>query len=51
MTRKRDRISGLHSVKYRIVGRNLLIFRKGSMVSVLDIELECDLKWTDYCKK
>ncbi|KAM3723350.1 Xylosylprotein 4-beta-galactosyltransferase [Dirofilaria immitis] len=50
MTRKRDRISGLHSVKYRIVGRNLLNFRKRSGVFVLNIELECDLKWTDYCK-
>ncbi|KAL4003596.1 Xylosylprotein 4-beta-galactosyltransferase [Acanthocheilonema viteae] len=50
MTRKRDRISGLHSVKYRIVGRNLLNFRKRPVVSVLNIELECDLKWTDYCK-
>uniref|UniRef100_A0A915PRK7 Beta-1,4-N-acetylgalactosaminyltransferase n=1 Tax=Setaria digitata TaxID=48799 RepID=A0A915PRK7_9BILA len=50
MARKRDRISGLHSVKYRIIGRKLLNFRKGTVVSVLNIELECDLKWTDYCK-
>ncbi|VDN91672.1 unnamed protein product [Brugia pahangi] len=44
------RISGLNSVKYHIVGRNLLNFRKKLVVSVLNIELECDLKWTNYCR-
>uniref|UniRef100_A0A8L7T9B6 Beta-1,4-N-acetylgalactosaminyltransferase n=1 Tax=Brugia malayi TaxID=6279 RepID=A0A8L7T9B6_BRUMA len=50
MAHKRDRTSGLNSVKYHIVGRNLLNFRKKLVVSVLNIELECDLKWTNYCR-
>ncbi|VDN05837.1 unnamed protein product [Thelazia callipaeda] len=52
MAHKRDRSSGLNSVKYRIAGRSLLQFRgeNNLVVSVLNIELECDLNWTNYCK-
>ncbi|VDK57694.1 unnamed protein product [Anisakis simplex] len=54
MSRRRDRVSGLDSVKYRIVSRDLLRFgqknEESALVSVLNIELHCDVKWTPYCK-
>lgn len=52
MSRRRDRVSGLSTIEYRIVSRNLLNYRgnKGPLISVLNIELYCDLNWTPYCK-
>uniref|UniRef100_A0A914CC58 Beta-1,4-galactosyltransferase 7 n=1 Tax=Acrobeloides nanus TaxID=290746 RepID=A0A914CC58_9BILA len=49
MSRKRDRISGLNTVRYRIVSRSLLNFGE-AQASVLNIELFCDRSWTPYCE-
>jgi xylosylprotein 4-beta-galactosyltransferase len=50
MSRKRDRISGLHSVQYVIEGRELLQFENGSDALSIHIGLKCDRKWTNYCE-
>ncbi|CAB3401348.1 unnamed protein product [Caenorhabditis bovis] len=49
MKRKRDRISGLHNAKYSITERKLIKFQ-GTPVTVINVRLFCDLKWTPYCK-
>jgi xylosylprotein 4-beta-galactosyltransferase len=48
MSRRRDRISGLHSVKYVVASRSFLNL-DGVRANVLNIELECDTSWTPYC--
>lgn len=52
MSRRRDRSTGLDSVKYHIAGRNLLRIGgvNGTLVSVLHVELHCDMSWTPYCR-
>ncbi|KAI6215088.1 hypothetical protein M3Y94_00343900 [Aphelenchoides besseyi] len=49
MSRKRDRISGLDSVRYQISGRNIMQFNDTKAISV-QIKLECDRNWTSYCE-
>lgn len=51
MSRRRDRVSGLDSVRYRIVSRSLLPIKDVGppFMSVLNIELYCDMNWTPYC--
>ncbi|KAI1725324.1 xylosylprotein 4-beta-galactosyltransferase [Ditylenchus destructor] len=48
MSRRRDRISGLHSVKYTLRGRSFLHFDSVN-ASVLHVDLYCDLEWTPFC--
>uniref|UniRef100_A0A915D2D4 Galactosyltransferase N-terminal domain-containing protein n=1 Tax=Ditylenchus dipsaci TaxID=166011 RepID=A0A915D2D4_9BILA len=48
MSRKRDRLTGLHSVRYKIKDRSFLHFGSTN-ASVLHIDLECDLERTPFC--
>ncbi|CAJ0941264.1 unnamed protein product, partial [Mesorhabditis belari] len=48
MKRTRDRISGLHNVKYQIMSQKELFFKE-TEVFMLDVALHCDLTWTPYC--
>lgn len=50
MSRKRDRISGLDSVKYTIVSRDQLKFPNITDVFSIGIELKCNKSWTSYCE-
>lgn len=49
MSRKRDTISGLNNLRYRIVSRAIHHFNTGGNYSVLNVKLFCDQKWTPYC--
>lgn len=49
MSKKRDRISGLNNVKYKIIRREIEIFNDNSYATIVDVELECDMSWTPYC--
>lgn len=49
MSRKRDRISGLDSVQYKIISRDLLQFPNTTNVLSIGIQLKCDRSWTPYC--
>ncbi|KAL1495094.1 hypothetical protein ABEB36_010565 [Hypothenemus hampei] len=48
VTRKRDRETGLHDVKYRITSHNELVVN-GAPVIVLNIQLNCDRNLTPWC--
>lgn len=48
VTRKRDRQTGLHDVKYKITSYNELIVNKAP-VTVLNIILYCDRSSTPWC--
>ncbi|XP_066157310.1 beta-1,4-galactosyltransferase 7 isoform X1 [Euwallacea fornicatus] len=48
VTRKRDRQTGLHDVKYKIASRNELVVN-GAPVTVLNIQLFCDRNNTPWC--
>lgn len=48
MSRQRDRISGLNSVRYTIISRLILDFNQ-SKTSVVNVKLYCDMSWTPYC--
>jgi xylosylprotein 4-beta-galactosyltransferase len=50
MSRKRDRISGLDSVQYKIVSRDALQFPNIKDVFSIGIELKCNKSWTAYCE-
>ncbi|KAF7268863.1 hypothetical protein GWI33_018059 [Rhynchophorus ferrugineus] len=47
-TRKRDRQTGLHDVKYKIVSHNELIIDE-SPVTVVNVQLFCDRNSTPWC--
>lgn len=48
MTRKRDRETGLNTLKYKIRDKNELTI-DNAKVTVLNIELDCDRKITPWC--
>lgn len=48
VTRKRDRVTGLHDVKYKIISHNELVIN-GAPVTVLNIQLFCDRNSTPWC--
>lgn len=48
VTRKRDRETGLSTLKYAITKINELSIN-GIAITVLNIELECDLSETPWC--
>jgi len=50
MSRKRDRISGLHSIKYNVSGREVRRFDLNAEALIINIELQCDRNWTSYCE-
>jgi hypothetical protein len=50
MSRKRDRISGLNTVQYKIQTRDILPFNNITGVLAVHIQLECDRNWTPYCE-
>ncbi|CAI5444611.1 unnamed protein product [Caenorhabditis angaria] len=50
MKRKRDRVSGLRDIKYQIIRRDVRYFGACPVV-VVNVRLQCDLKWTPYCKQ
>jgi len=50
VTRRRDRVTGLHDVKYRVLDRReLSVNGVGNSATVLDISLECDRAKTPWC--
>ncbi|MFH4977195.1 hypothetical protein AB6A40_003904 [Gnathostoma spinigerum] len=53
MSRQRDRISGLDSVKYDIVSRDLIPLSADDnhsfVASVVNVQLHCNMTWTPYC--
>lgn len=50
MSRRRDRISGLRTVEYKIVARRTLTFNTSAEALCVHIELRCDRHWTPYCE-
>ena len=48
VTHKRDRITGVHSVDYKILKANKLTI-DGAEVEVLNVRLECDHDRTPWC--
>ncbi|KAK0407230.1 hypothetical protein QR680_019090 [Steinernema hermaphroditum] len=48
MARRRDRVSGLNTLKYSIASRRILKIDSATL-SVVNVKLECDRKWTSYC--
>ncbi|CAD6188126.1 unnamed protein product [Caenorhabditis auriculariae] len=47
--RQRDRISGLKDVSYKIATRRAMNIQNITF-QVIDVELNCDISWTPYCK-
>jgi len=47
-TRRRDKKTGLGTIKYRISGRKELAI-DGTKLTVLNVNLECDKKLTPWC--
>ena len=49
ISKKRDRVSGLHNVQYTIASRELRTFHNDTTALCIHIELQCDQSWTPFC--
>jgi len=48
MSRKRDRVSGLRTVRYSVQSRVPLDIDDAHL-TIINVQLECNLSWTPYC--
>jgi len=48
LSRRRDRISGLKTVRYQVMAR-IPMSIDGASLTMVNVKLECDLEWTPYC--
>lgn len=48
MSRRRDRNTGVDSVKYKVVS-NVEVTISGAPLNFVSVELECDYKITPFC--